>query len=395
MNNKLLIATVTSIAISGCATDSVNTFQPFQANNLNGALDSGFLEQKINTVYIINDSSSSMSDAYTGEGFPGQTGPSKFSVEKELINRLNQTIPNITLSSGLRSFGYGPCLSWGFTELNQAIQSHSTAAFNNAISSMACSSGGTPVGTAFEAASEDLASASGNISMILLSDGSNFDISPESAIYALKEQYGDKFCLSTIWIGNEAEQNGQAVLEGLSSITGCGVSTTAGALASSSGMGNFVKDVFFNSATPTVAAIGDADNDGIPDNQDRCPNTPAGAKVDRDGCWAFHGVFFDFNKATIKAAYTNTFDNAIKILQLNPSLTVEIQGHTDSIGSEDYNLDLSEKRAESVKQLLVDSGISSSRITTKGFGESKPVASNQTDEGRAHNRRVFYKRTDI
>ena len=391
MKNTLLKATtLASIALSaGCATQSITSFQGFQAKDLNPAIVSGHLQQQKNTFLVINDSSSSMSDTYLGPGFSGK---SKHSVEKELLNRMNKTIPNIPLSSGLRSFGFGPCLSWGFTHLNQAVQSYSSGSFDSAINSLSCSSGGTPVASAFNAASTDLTSAPGNIAVILLSDGHNYDISPATQIQTLKEQYGDKLCVYTVWVGNEKEQAGQAVLQHLADISDCGFSTTASAISSSSGMADFVAKVFFTHTTPVE---GDADGDGVVDSKDKCPNTPRGAIVDKDGCWAFHGVLFDHDKATIKSEYKSLFDNATKVLNINPGLTVEIQGHTDSNGSEKYNQNLSERRAISVKQHLVENGIAASRITTKGFGESRPVASNDTDSGRAENRRVVFKRTDI
>jgi len=391
MKKNLLTAAVATLALSGCAIQSINTFQPFQAKDLNALVKSGQLQQKKDNFFVINDSSSSMSETYLGAGFPGQSEPTKLSVEKELLSRMNKTIPNISLSSGLRSFGFGSCLDWGYTKLNQAVQSYSSSAFNSAINSLECSSGGTPVASAFTAANTDLTGTSGNIAVILLSDGHNYDISPVPALQSLKTQYGDKLCVYTVWVGNEEQKAGQAILQQLSDISGCGFSTTADAIASSNGMANFVTKVFF---TP-VAIDGDADGDGVLDSKEKCPNTPKGAIVDTDGCWAFHGVLFDFDKATIKSGFENVFDNAIKVLKLNPGLTVEIQGHTDSKGSEKYNQKLSENRALAVKQLLVSNGISASRLTTKGFGESKPVASNDTEDGRAHNRRVVYKRTDI
>ncbi len=395
MKKTLLKATtIASIALTGCATHSINTFEPFQAADLNSLVRSGQLQQKKNTFFVINDSSSSTGEAYLGSGFSGQT---KLSVEKTLLQRMNQTIPDISLSSGLNSFGYGPCLSWGFTELNQPLQSYSSASFESAIKSLECSSGGTPAEAAFDVAATELASDSGNIAVMLFSDGNNYDSSPAAAIASLKQQHGDRLCLYTVWVGNESDEAGKAVLEGLSRMTGCGFSTTASDISSSNGMANFVKNVFFNSVTPAPVAVkeGDADGDGVLDSKDRCPNTPRGAIVDRDGCWAFRGVLFDFDKSTIKAGYENVFDNAIKVLRLNPSLTVEIQGHTDSKGSDAYNQGLSERRAASVKRLLVNNGISSGRLTTRGFGESRPVASNDTEAGRAHNRRVVYKRTDM
>lgn len=392
MNKTLLKTTaLASIILSGCATQSIGTFQAFQEQDLNTLAASGY-QQKTNNIFVVNDSSSSMGEIYQGSEFSSAT---KLSVEKELLNRMNKTIPNIALSSGLRSFGYGPCLSWGFTQLNQAVQNHSSASFESAINSLQCSSGGTPPDVAFEALSDDLAATSGNTAVILLSDGNNYDNSPVPAVEALKAQMGDKFCLYTVWVGNEKDQDGQAVLQQLSELSGCGFSTTASTIASNDGMADFVTKVLFKPGSAPLSMDGDADGDGVPDSKDKCPNTPKGAIVDRDGCWAFHDVLFEFDKATINSGYTEVFTNAIKVLQLNPELTVEIQGHTDSVGTEVYNLDLSDRRAIAVKQRLVESGVNAARLTTRGFGESDPVASNQVEEGRAQNRRVFYKRTDM
>jgi SH3 domain-containing YSC84-like protein 1 len=144
-----------------------------------------------------------------------------------------------------------------------------------------------------------------------------------------------------------------------------------------------------------TVSIVDADADGVPDEQDNCPNTPKGALVDTSGCWAFHGVFFDFDQNTIKPESQLLFDNALKVLNLNPGLTVEIQGHTDDVGPADYNLQLSESRAQAVKDYLVGHGIDPARLTIKGFGMSNPIVPNDSEEGRAYNRRVYFKRTDL
>jgi outer membrane protein OmpA-like peptidoglycan-associated protein len=101
------------------------------------------------------------------------------------------------------------------------------------------------------------------------------------------------------------------------------------------------------------------------------------------------GVFFDFDKATIKPEGKSKLDSAVTVLTRYPDLRVEIQGHTDSIGTEAYNVSLSERRAAAVKEYLTSKGISASRFTTKGFGESQPAADNGTKEGRAENRRVM------
>jgi OOP family OmpA-OmpF porin len=403
MKKILLTTAITSLALSGCATHPISTFQPFQTTDLNSLVDSGSLQQKTDTFYIINDSSSSMSDTYWGEGFPGQSEPTKFSVERELLIRMDKSIPNITLSSGIRSFGSGPCVSWGFTKLNQPIQSYSPASFKTAINTLECSSGGTNIHRAFDAASTDLASASGNIALIVLSDGHNLEVSPLPSAQALKEQYGDKLCISTIWVGNKNEEAGQAILQQLSDISGCGFSTTASELATTTGMAGFIENVFFEASTSTPqpavtrsgsALDGDSDGDGVPDSKDKCPDTPKGAIVDKDGCWAFRGVSFGFDQSAIKLNSNPVFENSITVLQQNPEITVELQGHTDSTGTNEYNQGLSERRATTVKQHLINSGINESRLSTKGFGEESPISSNSTKEGRADNRRVIYKSTN-
>ncbi len=132
----------------------------------------------------------------------------------------------------------------------------------------------------------------------------------------------------------------------------------------------------------------DSDGDGVPDYKDECPDTPKGAPVNIVGCWILKGINFGYNKADIKPQYYGLLDENIKVLQMNPNLIVEIQGHTDSIGSQEYNQPLSEQRAESVKNYFILKGVSMKRIFTRGFGKLAPIASNETEEGRAQNRRI-------
>ena len=137
----------------------------------------------------------------------------------------------------------------------------------------------------------------------------------------------------------------------------------------------------------------DSDSDGVYDYLDECPDTPEGATVNERGCWAFGGnVFFDFNKSEIKSEAYPLLMEAVNILEENPEMRVEIQGHTDSKGPEAYNRTLSERRAMAVKAYLVKMGVDSGRIVPKGYGESDPVASNETEEDRQKNRRVQFKR---
>ncbi len=158
----------------------------------------------------------------------------------------------------------------------------------------------------------------------------------------------------------------------------------------------------------TVDATGcpkDTDGDGVYDGIDKCPDTPKGTPVDETGCakelfkgeertLILEGVNFEFNSATLTANATTILDRVAASLKDWPEIRVEVGGHTDSVGTERYNADLSQKRADSVKAYLVSKGIDASRMTTRGYGESVPVADNGTKDGRALNRRVELKRLD-
>jgi len=132
----------------------------------------------------------------------------------------------------------------------------------------------------------------------------------------------------------------------------------------------------------------DTDGDGVLDYLDECPNTPKGAEVNIVGCWILAGVKFDTDKAEIKTVYAANIDKVVDILNENPDIKIEVQGHTDNIASKEYNQKLSEKRADAVSDYLINNGIAADRVSKKGFGLTKPIASNNTEEGRANNRRV-------
>ncbi|MDQ1315719.1 MAG: OmpA-like protein [Pseudomonadota bacterium] len=183
----------------------------------------------------------------------------------------------------------------------------------------------------------------------------------------------------------------------------------------------------------------DGDGDGVVDSKDKCPNTPAGRKVDADGCeldsdgdgivdgddkcptvyaktadgcplpvaatpaplapvvaapapvvvkMTLEGVNFDFDKATLRQEDLAIIDRDVAALEKWGNVNVEVAGHTDSRGSDEYNVDLSQRRAEAVRNYLISKGIAAERLSAKGYGESRPVADNATDEGRFMNRRV-------
>ena len=137
----------------------------------------------------------------------------------------------------------------------------------------------------------------------------------------------------------------------------------------------------------------DSDGDGVCDGIDQCPDTPKGVRrLDEKGCSPISvvGIHFDFDKATIHPSSYPELDEFVAFLKENPKLPVEIQGHTDSRGKADYNQKLSERRAEAVRDYFISKGIPASQMITKGYGMTRPIADNATEEGRAMNRRIEY-----
>ncbi|MEA4984346.1 hypothetical protein SDC9_35399 [bioreactor metagenome] len=175
----------------------------------------------------------------------------------------------------------------------------------------------------------------------------------------------------------------------------------------------------------------DSDKDGVPDYLDKSPDTPAGVKVDAEGrpidtdkdgvadyldkcpdqfgvaknkgcpevkeetkkvfTKALQGIQFEAGKDVIKKTSYPILDMIADIMKLNPAYSLEINGHSDSQGDDNKNLELSQKRADAVKLYLVGKGVNENRMTSKGYGETMPVADNSTAAGRAKNRRVEFK----
>jgi len=156
-----------------------------------------------------------------------------------------------------------------------------------------------------------------------------------------------------------------------------------------------------------VAILGtDSDGDGVSDRFDKCPNTPAGTVVDGSGCpiifpeavvvqetivaEKFSAIQFEFDSSVLKTSSYAELDRLAKDLRATNS-SVVLDGYASSEGSESYNVTLSQDRANAVKQYLVNAGVAASKVTTKGYGDANPVASNATEAGRVANRRVEIK----
>ena len=142
----------------------------------------------------------------------------------------------------------------------------------------------------------------------------------------------------------------------------------------------------------------DDDGDGVVNRLDECPGTPAGVQVDIKGCEIkeeirLEGVNFETNSDRLLPGAERILNDAAATLKKNPTIEVEVAGHTDSDGSAAYNESLSARRAQTVHDYLADAGIAVNRMSVRGYGEAQPIADNSTAAGKAQNRRVVLRIT--
>jgi len=433
---KVIFPSIALALLMGCATQKAVT--PFiTAVDLNPKIVSGQLAQKANAFEVIFDATTSMNDIYKTR--------TKLNQEKSLITLFNDTIPNLKLTAAARAFGqfsvfadptskslFGP-IDYAKSSLPQAIEPFTTGY------------GLSPLDAALDGATADLQSQSGQLAVIAFSDGEDMEkYAPVAAAQRMKSVYGDRVCIYTVQLGDNA--GGKKLMQQVADAGQCGFMVTGDSISTPEGMADFVEKVFLKTyvaerrqevvvldsdgdgvvddldkcpGTPAGVKVDqdgcplDTDGDGVPDYLDKCPGTPAGVKVDQDGCplpvvqeavpqaasavetavvekgRVTLNVEFDFDKASIRKTSHQEIGNLAAVMKKYPDLKILIEGHTDNVGGVKYNEKLSQRRAAAVKKYLVEKfGIEASRLTTKGYGLTRPVASNATKDGRQKNRRV-------
>jgi OOP family OmpA-OmpF porin len=269
------------------------------------------------------------------------------------------------------------------------LEPYNEAAFADGLKTVKCAGGPTPMAKGVDT-SKAAAGDTGKIALFVISDFKDIDTKGvDKSVGAFKETFADRLCVYPIQVGNDTK--GATFAQTLASTGGgCGSAVKASEISSSSAMASYVSAALLAPAPARTAAVGDKDGDGVPDNIDECPITPAGVKVNMRGCWilADEDVLFPFDSATFIGDDTYLMDEAVKILAANPDINVEIQGHTDNVGDPDYNKDLSKRRAQAVHDYFMSQGIADERMDVKGFGAEIPHVANDTPQNRARNRRV-------
>ncbi len=402
-----LMVLLLGYVLTGCAGLSTKSTADITCTtkDINGMLKSGEYQKKVDNFLIIQDASSSMGDKL-GKSFTYE--PSKLALSKDLVTCLNNTLPDdFDVNAGMRVFGpvySDKGLVYGMTD-------YSKAGLADAVLAVSGTGGVTPLANAIVHGGYDLldtpglTDTPGKTAVIVFSDGMNTaSADPVAAAASVKEMFGNNVCIYTVLIGNDPK--GKATMEQIAAAGECGFATEADNLhartladgsmvGTADGMADFVTAVFLEKSG--MKADLDSDGDGVTDSIDQCPNTPKGIKVDRVGCPVAIPekvsitllVEFDFDKDVVRPQYHGDIEKVANFLKAYPATNAQLEGHTCSIGSEEYNMNLSKRRAASVKKYLVDKfGVDGGRIATVGYGETKPVASNKTEEGRKRNRRV-------
>ena len=359
---QFLFVAFMGILATACAHKGIPA--PFAPTDLNAKVASGEYVKKVDNFIVLFDASSSM--------YLDRNWESKLDKAKLVANNMNNTIPNLDLQSGMRVFGPGKyCVADGCT-LQYGMTAYSKAGLAEAIAAVTNANGRTPMSPAIDLAKSDLGLSQGDIAVIVIGDGlANVGGPVTAAAQALKDKYQDRVCIYTILIGDDPE--GRATMEATSKIGGCGFSTDEVALSTPEGMASFVEKVFLKKVTKTVE-----------------PKKCQPPEVNK--CFTVElKVEFDFDKSNIRPEYFKTLSEFGDFIRSYPEHTVNLEGHTDFIGTDEYNMKLAQRRANSVRAFLLKnfSDISPTRLTAIPYGESKPIASNDSKEGRQRNRRVF------
>ena len=373
-----------------------------------GSAGAAEMTPKVNHFILLYDGSGSMSNSHDVFGHP------KAMVAKSQMQTMVENIPDLGYMAGL-------CTVAPQFAVNASPAKFPSPDYGRAISGLSVpyTEFGlqTPLADNLGYLEKILPKLPGKTALILFSDGGeNKGGDPAQVTNYLTQKYD--VCFHVVSYAQSPE-NKQTLNKMIQSQNCEGTMISARAFTDEGARTGFIQNIFYTRGGPA-----DSDGDGVVDAKDQCPDTPAGVTVDATGCAVDSdgdgvadykdecpdtrpnlvvddkgcpvearmdlNVEFETNKAEIKPKHTDELNRAGEFLQNHPNARMLIEGHTDSIGAADYNQQLSERRAASVKNYLVEEfNIDPDRLQAKGYGESRPVATNETAAGRQENRRVI------
>ena len=311
---------------------------------------------------------------------------SKFEFAKGMAKALNQTIPDFELTGMIRTFGEPVyhSIHYGLNPKDNTKKlKYDRYEYGRGFDKIFQAKGASPLYGSLSEVSKDWFEDKGDIAVIVISDGKDMDEREVQAAMDLKNRYGDRICIYTILIGNDPF--GRSVMDRIAQSGKCGVALNGDQLLDKKRMEKFTRTVFLKPASKEYIA-----QDGsIPDWCDLCPGT----KKATDNGWDLviqADVLFDFDKFHLKPEGVAALDQIVHYLKQHPMLNLHISGHTDNYGSMAYNITLSKRRALTGYNYLVNKGIETQRLSMSWHSYTIPVATNDTPEGRALNRRLEF-----
>ncbi|HET6488375.1 MAG TPA: OmpA family protein [Syntrophales bacterium] len=355
---KALLLLLLGLTLVGCAAGRPWTCT--KPMDLNAKVKAGMV-QKVEAFEVILDASQTMNEYVNSY-------QRKIMIARDRVSLMNQTIPDIKLQAALRTYGEADFPVWVETQRIYGVSPWVKPDFEDSFRWVAPGAE-SPLALALDGAAEDMKQMKGRLALIVFTDGKEIP-SPGvlASVKKMKQSYGSRLCISTVLVGADAA--GGKLLEQVYNEGGaCGVQTTADRIGTADGMADFVERVFFGMVVAEKAI----------EKAAAVPMTDASLVT----------VLFDFDKSAVKSKYNKDLEKVADLLKKNPALKIRIEGNTDSIGTEAYNQRLSERRAAAVKAYLAEKlKVDAGRIETVGYGKDKPVADNQTKQGRQKNRRA-------
>lgn len=320
-------------------------------------LDPAAYTKKVESFVVLLDTSGSMISE--DEGRP------RIYNAQDIVASFNSIIPPLDYDAGLVTYGKGStgtCTGYGVATTIYGLEPYTQADFAQALGSIQCAASTTPIAEAIDSATGLLVEETGPVAVIIVSDFNWSDpAAVQEAIAQLKSQHVNNICLHTVKVGDDAAHD--ALIASLTDPAGCDTAVKGTDLATGAAMSAYVVDTLL---------------------------TPLDQPLQYEKYTVSAEALFDFDKYVLKPQGIAALQNLgaqIRSQGLRVK-DIDITGHTDSIGSDAYNMRLSERRAMAVRNFLVSEGVNSSIIGVSGMGERQPVASNDTAEGRALNRRV-------
>jgi OOP family OmpA-OmpF porin len=377
-----ILVTIAVLAfITGCAVQKAS----IKAVDLNPKIASGQLVQKVDTFVVIFDASHSMNDAYKGN--------TKLNQQKKLVALFDDTIPDLKLTGALRIFGQFMTFGDASSKAVYWDMGYKKPDLTKAVAPYKAGYGFSPLDAALDGTTTDLRSQPGRIAVIVFSDGEDMGkYTPVAAAKRMKTAYGDRVCIYTVHLGDNVK--GKALMQEVADAGQCGFMVTGDSISAPAGMAAFVEKVFLGPKPPEPVKVAPPPPPPPPPPpmEEMKKEAEAATEIEKgiiEKGRATLLVEFDFDKAVVKPKYYQEIEKLTNVMKKYTDLEIIVEGHTDSIGTKQYNEKLSQRRAEAIREVMVKKfGIDAARIQAKGYGLSKPIASNKTKEGRQQNRRV-------